>query len=173
VRLLYDELHRLAQRQMASERASHTLQPTALLNEVWIKLFEDEADPYRDRRHFLAVAARAMRQILVDHARARARVKRGGAWNRVGLADEPEDGPWDETGGEIDLVQLDRALERLRGRSPRHAQVVECRYFAELSVAETAEALGVSESTVARDWRFAKAWLSKALETMHGEEPSP
>ena len=160
LRLLYDELHRIADRQMAGERDDHTLQPTALLNEAWMKLFEGEADSFEDRRHFLATAARAMRQILVDHARARGRDKRGGAWKRVQLPDEPAEAPTDE----VDLIALDRALDDLRRLTPRHAQVVECRYFAELSVAETAAALDISERTVAREGRFAKAWLTNALE---------
>ncbi len=161
LRFLHDELHRIADRQMAGERANHTLQATALLNEAWLKLFEGEADGFEDRRHFLAAAARAMRQILVDHARARGRVKRGGAWKRVELTSEPESRHEDEG---VDLVELDRALEELRELAPRHAQVVECRFFAELSVAETAEALGISERTVAREWSFARAWLTRALE---------
>jgi len=158
-RLLHGELHRLAQRQMRGERPDHTLQATALLNETWLKLFEGQAD-FRDRRHFLATAARAMRQILVDHARARGRDKRGGGRERVEL---PADlaVPLPE---ELDLVELDRALEELRVREPRLVQVVECRYFADLSVEETAEVLSLSARTVARDWRFARAWLAEALE---------
>lgn len=165
-RLLHGELHRLARRQMQTERPDHTLQATALLNETWLKLFEGHAD-FHDRRHFLATAARAMRQILVDHARARSRDKRGGGRERVEL---PADlaAPLPES---LDLVELDRALEELRVQEPRLVQVVECRYFADLSVEETAEVLGLSARTVARDWRFARAWLAEALE--RGPETEP
>ena len=158
-RLLHGELHRLAVREMQGERAGHTLQATALLNEAWIKLFEGQAD-FRDRRHFLATATRAMRQILVDHARARRRDKRGGGRERLEL---PEDlaAPAPEA---LDLVELDEALEELRTQAPRLVQIVECRYFADLDVEQTAEALGLSARTVARDWRFARAWLAQALE---------
>jgi len=158
--LLHAELHRLAQRQMGAERPDHTLQPTALLHETWLKLFEGEADAFHDRQHFLATAARAMRQILVDHARSKARAKRGGDWQRVEL---PDDLLGDGV-EELDLVAVDRALEELRRRAPRHAQVVECRFFADLSVDETAGALGISPRTVAREWRFARAWLTEALQ---------
>jgi len=156
--LLHGELYRLAARQMHGERADHTLQATALLNEAWLKLRDGQAD-FRDRQHFLATAARAMRQVLVDHARARLRDKRGGGRERVEL---PEDVAAPEPEG-VDLVALDRALEELRAESPRLVQVVECRYFADLDVEQTAAALGLSARTVARDWRFARAWLAEAL----------
>ena len=160
--LLHGELHRLAARQMQGERADHTLQATALLNEAWLRLFDGQAD-FSDRNHFLATAARAMRQILVDHARARQRDKRGGGRKRVELPEElagPAPAGLDDG---LDLVELDRALVELRAQSPRLVQIVELRYFADLGVEETAQALGLSPRTVARDWRFARAWLAEAL----------
>jgi RNA polymerase sigma-70 factor (ECF subfamily) len=159
LRFIYDELHRIAARHMEGERGSHTLQPTALLNEAWVKLFEGRTSGYKDRIHFLAAAAGAMREILIDHARSRGREKRGGEWKRVELKGEPEA----QVEKEVDLVALDQALEELSRLAPRHARIVECRYFADLSVSDTAESLGISERTVAREWRLAKAWLASAL----------
>ncbi len=162
LRLVHDELRALADRAMASERADHTLQPTALVHEAWLKLFDGAQADFRDRNHFLATAARAMRHILVDHARARRRMKRGGELARVELAsmlDEPATRKDD-----VGLVELDQALDELRARAPRQVDVVELRYFGGLSVEETAAALSISERTVAREWRFARAWLSHRLE---------
>lgn len=161
--LLEGELRVLAGRAMAGENAAHTLQPTALVGEVWIKLFASDAAAFEGRGHFLAVAARAMRQILVDHARARHRVKRGGEWQRIGL-DDVDMIPREGAAGTVDLVELDGVLDELRELSPRQADVVELRFFAGLEVAEVADALGTSERTVARDWRFARAWLLKRIE---------
>lgn len=160
LQLVCGELHALADRAMAGERPDHTLQPTALVHEAWVKLFDREELEYNDHRHFLAVAAQAMRQILVDHAKGRRRAKRGGSWQRVALeaADEPS-----RSGAGFDLVALDGALEELERKAPRQARVVELRYFGGLSVEDTARALDVSERTVAREWRFARAWLSKRL----------
>jgi RNA polymerase sigma factor (TIGR02999 family) len=161
--LLEGELRALAGRAMAGEHAGHTLQPTALVGEVWLKLFASDPGAFEGRQHFLAVAARAMRQILVDHARARRRVKRGGEWQRLGI-DDVDRIARDAVDDGIDLVELDGVLDELRTLSERQAQVVELRFFAGLEIAEVAEALGTSERTVARDWRFARAWLLKRLE---------
>ena len=160
--LLHAELRGLAGHAMSRERDDHTLQPTALVNEVWLKLFDSATADFADRQHFLAVAARAMRQVLVDHARARQRVKRGGRWRRVELEEAQAQIAAGQADG-FDLVALDAALDELRELAPRQAQVVELRFFADLSVEETARALDLSERSVAREWRFARAWLSTRL----------
>jgi RNA polymerase sigma factor (TIGR02999 family) len=160
--ILHRELRELAGQAMFRERDDHTLQPTALVHEVWIKLFEPGNPDFADRRHFLAVSSRVMRQVLVDHARARRRVKRGGLWQRVNLeAAQGELAAGEQEG--FDLVALDGALDELRSMSPRQAQVVELRFFGGLSVEETASALELSERSVAREWRFARAWLANRL----------
>ena len=161
--LLYAELRQLAENSMRGERQDHTLQPTALVHEVWLKAFEPTGAAFADRRHFLAVSARAMRQVLVDHARTRGRAKRGGRWERVAI--EQAEAADDAAAGATDLLALDDALERLKATSPRAAEVVELRYFGGLSPAEAADALELSESTVAREWRFARAWLTKELDS--------
>ena len=155
--IVYDELHRLASGYLKRERTGHTLQSTALVNEAWMRL-ADQSAPWQNRAHFLGVAAQAMRRILVDHARRRAAQKRGGQDARVTLADVSAPG-----GREVDLVLLDEALERLAALDERQAKMVTMRFFAGLSVEETAEALGVSEKTVKRDWAAAKAWLHREL----------
>lgn len=155
--VVYDELHRLAAGYLRRERTGHTLQSTALVNEAWLKLAGQSA-PWQNRAHFLGVAAQAMRRILVDHARRRAAAKRGGHEPRVTLADVAA-----PDGREVDLVLLDEALERLAALDERQAKMVTMRFFAGLSVEETAEALGVSEKTVKRDWAAAKAWLHREL----------
>ncbi len=168
--LVYGELRRLAEQAMAGERPQHTLQPTALVHEAWLRLFEGQPLDFQDRRHLLTVSARAMRRILVDHARARRRAKRGGGWARSELDVEavpaPESSePLDGT----DLIALEGALQQLGQVAPRAAHVVELRYFGGFSVEDAALALEASESTVAREWRFARAWLMRRLEP--GAEP--
>lgn len=155
----YRELHAVAERLLASERADHTLQPTALVHEAWLRL--EDGGRFNDAHHFFATAARAMRRVLVDHARGKGRAKRGGGWQRVEL--EPVSGD-DDTPGEVDLVALDAALEQLEAASPRQARVVELRFFAGLEMDAIAEVLKVSPATVARDWRFARAWMARALD---------
>lgn len=162
--LLYGELHGVAKGYMGQQGAEHTLQPTALVHEAWMKLFGTDREAYRDRNHFLATAARAMRQVLVDHARSRRRAKRGGDAKRVELAIDPAVDPPVEWAGSVDLEQLDRALKSLEEEFPRQARIVELRYFGDLSAEDTAEVLGVSRRTVTREWRFARAWLTRALE---------
>ncbi len=155
--VVYGELHRLAASYLRRERTGHTLQSTALVNEAWMKL-ADQSAPWQNRAHFLGVAAQAMRRILVDHARKKSAQKRGGHEARVTLADVAA-----PDGGLVDLVQLDEALERLAALDPRQAKMVTMRFFAGLTVEETAEALGVSEKTVKREWAAAKAWLHREL----------
>lgn len=157
--LIYDELHRLAQRLMGRERPGHTLQTTALVNEAYLKLVDSSRVRWQNRAHFFAVAAQLMRRILVDFARSRQYQKRGGEWQQVAL----DDGLAISAGREPDLVALDAALQGLAKMDPRKAQVVELRFFGGLSLEETAEVLKVSTNTVGRDWNTAKAWLRREL----------
>jgi RNA polymerase sigma factor (TIGR02999 family) len=157
--LVYDELHRMARRFMARQKAGHTLQPTALINEAFIKLVGNENKEWKDRAHFFGVAAQAMRHILVDYARSRSYAKRGGGAQRVDL-DQALAVTQERTG---DIVALDDALNELTKVDARKSQVVELRYFGGLTVDETAEVLKVSSVTVMRDWSLAKAWLYREL----------
>jgi len=157
--LVYDELHRMAKRYMSSQPSGHTLQTTALIHEAYLKLADRKERRWQDRAHFFAVAARAMRHILVDHARSRRAEKRGGATQLISLEETAVVS--DERAAEI--VALDDALNRLSALEGRKGRVVELRYFGGLSVEETAEVLNVSPETVARDWRFAKTWLLREL----------
>lgn len=159
VPLLYAELRRLAARALRHERRRQTLQPTALVHEAYLRLLKDEDLSVENRAHFLAIAARSMRQILVEHARARNAQKRGGTRRMVALdegmaAGEPR---------EVELVALDAALDRLKQVDPGHAQIVELRFFGGLTNEEAAEALGVSTATVKRGWTVARAWLYREL----------
>jgi RNA polymerase sigma factor (TIGR02999 family) len=159
--VVYGELRRLARARMAPAGDAHTLQPTALVHEVWVRLVgaRDEQPEYRDREHFFAAAAAAMRSILVDHARRRAAHKRGGAQVHVTLhPDVAEDRVFD------DVLAVHDALERLASSHERPARVVDLLFFAGLSPREAADVLGVSDRTVERDWRFGRAWLLKAME---------
>jgi RNA polymerase sigma factor (TIGR02999 family) len=157
--LVYDELRRIAHRQLGSERPDHTLQTTALVHEAYLKLVDQTRAQLTDRAHFFAVAARAMRRILVDYARRHRALKRGGAAGSVSLsgaaliADERSD----------TLVALDEALTRLAELDARLSQVVECRFFGGLTEEETAEALAVTARTIRRDWVKAKGWLHREL----------
>jgi RNA polymerase sigma factor (TIGR02999 family) len=156
--VLYEDLKRVAGRLLAQERASHTLQATALVHEAWLRLVDARALGPGGRGRFLSIAARAMRRILVEHARARKRLKRGGMWRRVDMTDEVA-GP----GAEDEILGIDGELDVLDGLSERQARIVEMRYFTGLSSAEVADALGISERTVEREWRFARAWLYDRL----------
>ena len=149
----------MAQHQMEDERPGHTLQATALVHEAYLRLIDIKRVSWQDRSHFFAMAARVMRRILVDHARAKQRQKRGAGAHKVAL-DEVE-----IIGAEpgVDILALDEALEALRQQDPRKGQVVDMRCFAGLTIEETAAALDVSVDTVMRDWRLAKAWLHRAL----------
>ena len=151
------ELRRMARRHMAREGANQTLQPTALINEVYLRLIDGQPVRWRDRAHFFAMAARLMRHILVDHARARHNAKRGGELRRVPLTDALATAiPSDRN-----VVALDDALTALAAIDPRRSQVVELRFFGGLTVEETAAVLRVSPETVMRDWKLARAWLRR------------
>jgi RNA polymerase sigma factor (TIGR02999 family) len=157
--LVHQELHRIARRCMAGERVGHSLQATALVNEAFVRLVDGKAVAWNDRVHFLAVSARVMRRILVDHARARHYQKRGGDAARVtfdeGLAVTADPRP--------EIVALDDALDTLGRLDERKSRVIEMRFFGGLTVEETAAALNVSPATVMGDWRFAKAWLKREM----------
>lgn len=156
---IYEELRRLAAIYLRGERPDHTLQPTALVHEAYLRLIDASRVDWRDRAHFFRTAARAMRRVLVDHARARGAEKRAGARQRITLAGvDPE-----LAGPDFELLALDELLERLAVLHERHAQVVELRFFGGLTIAETAAALGVSETTVEDDWAMARAWLQRQL----------
>ena len=158
------ELRRLARIYMSRERREHTLQPTALVNEVFLKLVDAAGIRWQDRAHFFGISARLMRRVLVDHARARGYQKRGGDVQRVTL-DGQDIAAADN---QVDLLALDRALNGLAAIDERKCRVVEMRFFAGLSVDETAGVLAVSADTVKRDWRIAKLWLLKFLEGDRG-----
>jgi RNA polymerase sigma factor (TIGR02999 family) len=157
--LVYDDLRRLASHHMRGERPRHTLQTSALVNEAYLRLAGHEQIQWQDRAHFFAVAAQAMRRVLVDHARRRGNRKRGGDAHKVELDEALVVS--DERAAEV--VALDDALARLAEVAPRKSQLVELRFFGGLSIEETAEVLGVSPGTVMRDWTFAKAWLRKEI----------
>jgi RNA polymerase sigma factor (TIGR02999 family) len=159
VPLVHAELRRLAHREMGRERAGHTLQTTALVNEAYLRLIGASRVQWQDRAHFFAMSARLMRRILVDHARSRKSLKRGAGTRKVSLDEALTVSP----GPGADLVALDDALQALASVDARKCQVVELRYFGGLTVEECAEALRVSPDTITRDWRLAKAWLLREL----------
>ncbi|HEX5235055.1 MAG TPA: ECF-type sigma factor [Silvibacterium sp.] len=156
---LYRELHKLAARKMRFERANHTLQPSALVNEAYLKLAEASRSTWQDRTHFLAAAAHVMRHILVDHARARRAGKRGGVQNQVTFDENILPAP----NQSIDILVLHEALERLTELDPRQGRIVELHYFGGLSFEEIAAVLDVSERTAKRDWAMARIWLFKQI----------
>jgi RNA polymerase sigma factor (TIGR02999 family) len=160
VPIVYDELRRLAHHYMRGERAGHTLQTTALVNEVYLRLAGIDGLRWRDRAHFFAMAATLMRRVLVDYARQRGREKRGAG---ISVTSLDENAVAAQPG--VDIVALDEALARLAAVDPQQSRVVELRFFAGLSVDETAEALGISPATVKRDWATAKLWLYNELRT--------
>lgn len=166
-RLVYEELRRLAHRYMAGQRPDHTLQTTALVNQAYLRLASQERPNFANRSHFLAVAAKAMRQILVDHAKASLRQKRGAGTKAVALDEAALLSP--EPTREI--LDLNEALEKLAALDARKAQVVELKYFGGLKQEEIAEALNVSTVTVRRDWVFSKAWLYSELSNAGHSEP--
>jgi len=157
--LVYDELRVLAAAHMRKERGEHTLQPTALANEVYLRLAKNQEIDWQGRAHFLAIAARAMRQILVEHARKRDALKRGGDRARVSL----NDSTGELTNEAIDVIDLDTALDELAEGHARQAQVVELRFFAGLTNKEAAETLKIATTTADDDWQFARAWLRRKL----------
>lgn len=169
VSVIYDQLRRLARQQLQGERPGHTLQPTALVNELFLRLKLDQSVDWQDRAHLFAVVARTMRRILVDHARAHNAQRRPSPARRVEIEDTlaySEDHP-------VELLVINDALERLAEYDPRQAKVVELRFFAGLTVEETAAALNVTGRTVRRDWQMARAWLSNLLNKSPNTEFNP
>ncbi len=158
--LVYHELRRLAASYLKSERRNHTLQPTALIHEAYVRMVDQALPEWQNRAHFFGVAARLMRQILVDHARTRGATKRGGEHARISLDDAPPVFTHDDAAS---LLMLDEALTRLAEFDERKSRVVEMRAFGGMSVEDTARILGVSEPTVKRDMRLAQAWLRREL----------
>jgi RNA polymerase sigma factor (TIGR02999 family) len=157
--LLYEELRSMAARYLRKERADHTLQPTALVHEAYLKLVDQKQASYEDRRHFLAVAARAMRQILVDYARRQRAAKRGGDLRTIAL----DEGVAAAAPAEVDLLALNEALDGLEQLGERRCRVVELRFFGGFTNQEVAEALSVSPKTTEADWYVARAWLRRAM----------
>ncbi len=163
--LVYNDLRALAQKHFRHENKGHTLQATALVNEAFIRLVQGEEVDWKGRSHFFAVAAKTLRRLLVDHARTKKAEKRGGKANQISLVD-----PGGREGVDmLDVIALDEALAKLTQEKPRHAKLVELRYFAGLTVDETAQALDISKDTAKLDWRFARAWLNREL--TRGEVP--
>ena len=158
--LVYEELRRIAQHYIRNERPGHTLQSTALVHEAYVRMIQQDLPDWQNRAHFFAVAAQLMRQILVDHARAYRADKRGGGVCNVAL-DEAEE---DALQVDVDILALDDALKTLSAMDPQQGEVVELRFFGGLSIEDTAEVLGISSSTVKRDWITARAWLHRELD---------
>ena len=169
--LVYDELRRLAARRLADEGPGHTLQPTALVHEAYLKLVgADPQQPWNGRVHFFAAAAEAMRRILIDHARRKHRARRGGGKKRVELSDMDDIEMVTGSGQADELLALDEALTQLAVADPRRAELVRLRYFAGLTLEQAAELLGISRATADRHWAFARAWLFDAMTRGH-EKP--
>lgn len=168
--LVYDELRRLAAGYLRNERPGQTLQATALVHEAFVRLSAERGQPWKNRTHFLAIAALSMRQILVQRARARRAEKRGGDPERITLDDSLIA---DRSGDGIDVIELDSALERLAAFDAQQAKIVELRYFGGLTVEETAEALDISPATVKRHWTLARAWLRRELADSEPVRRSP
>jgi len=157
--IVYQELRRRAAAHLRRERRNHTLQPTALVNEIYLKLVDQDRAVWVNRAQFFGVASQMMRRVLVDHARAGRMAKRSGQWARVTMAEEVAA----HSPREVDVIDLDRALTRLAQFDPRKSRIAELRFFGGLSVAETGEVLGISVATVERDWQTARAWLYATL----------
>ena len=156
VPFIYDELHRIAERQFRRERPDNTLQPTALVNELYLRLIKQSGVSWQNRSQFFGISAKIMRQVLVDRARERNAGKRGGGKYVLDLTDI---GDVPDNAGTLDLLALDQALDRLASFDPDQERIVEMKFFAGLSIEETAEAIGISPATVKREWALAKAWL--------------
>lgn len=163
--IIYHELRRLAQGEMRGQRKDHTLEPTALVHEAYIRLLGGGNPGFENRSHFFAAAARAMRSILVDHARSRQALKRGGAGKRVALMGTAIEAGGDAlgAGGALEVIQVHEALEKLEVLDARKCRIIELLFFAGLGIEEAAEVLGVSPTTVKREWRYARAWLFKEI----------
>jgi RNA polymerase sigma-70 factor (ECF subfamily) len=164
--LVYDELHRMAQRCMARENPGHTLQTSALVNEAYLRLVDIHQMSWQNRAHFFAISARMMRRILTDFARSRHYLKRGGDAKHVSF----DEALVVSRQADAEVVAIDEALSEFARVDERKSQVVELRFFGGLSVEETAEVLKISPETVMRDWKFAKAWLARALSGEKGDE---
>ncbi len=162
---VYEELRSLAATHFRAENPGHTLQPTVLVHEVFLRLSGSAHLDINDRTHFLRLASRVMRQVLLDHARAKSAEKRGPDMNRVTLSGLDSDIP----GGALDALDLEEALLRLATLNPRRAELVELRFYGGLTMSEVAESLGVSPETAKREWRLAKAWLARELATIQGD----
>jgi RNA polymerase sigma factor (TIGR02999 family) len=158
--MVYDELHKQAARYLRRERPGNTLQTTGLIHETYIRLVDQPAVNYKNRLHFFAISANLMRQVLVDHARSKYRIKRGGNVAILPLNEETAVAGNEQS---LDVIALDEALNRLAEIDERQVRVVELRYFSGLTLEETAEALDVSRTTVATDWKMAKAWIHREL----------
>ncbi|HPF37138.1 MAG TPA: sigma-70 family RNA polymerase sigma factor [Phycisphaerae bacterium] len=170
IEVVYQELRRLAAEYLQRERPDHTLQPTALVHEAYVRLSELDRIEWRDRTHFYAAAAGAIRRVLVDHARRRKAAKRGGGWRQITLSGLGSDAD----APEIDVLALDEALGKLAALDERKARVVELRFFAGMTIDETARSLGVGTTTVEDDWAFAKSWLRRALgDDVEGQQHNP
>jgi RNA polymerase sigma factor (TIGR02999 family) len=157
--LVYDELRRLARKYLRHERANHTLQPTALVNEAYLRLVDQHSVLWQNRAQFFGLAAKLMRNILVDHARSREAAKRGGQHYSVSVSELDRF----SKSSEVDLVVLHEALERLAAYDNQKSRIVELRFFGGLTIEETAKVLGISHATVERDWKMARAWLRREL----------
>lgn len=158
--IVYDELHRIAGRYFRRERADNTLQPTALVNEVYIRLVDQRGVSWQSRAHFFGIAARIMRQILVDRARSRNAAKRGGADYKLDLTDISD---VTDKSRPLDLLALDQALDGLASFDSQQGRIVELKFFGGLSIEETAEVIGISPATIKREWALAKSWLFREL----------
>jgi RNA polymerase sigma-70 factor, ECF subfamily len=158
--LVYDELRRIARQYLRKERSDHTLQPTALVHEAYMKLIDISDVSWQDRAHFFAVASNVMRHILVDHARARATDKRGGEAQRIALEDAIS---FSDNKNDIDLLALDEAMKQLAEFDATQSKIVELRFFGGLTIEETAHVLAISPATIKREWTMAKAWLFKRM----------
>jgi RNA polymerase sigma-70 factor, ECF subfamily len=167
--VVYDELHMLASRYLSRERSNHTLQPTALVNEAYVKLAGQRAVDWQNRAHFFGIAAHLMRRILVDRARHVRRSKRGGNVPKLSI-DEAEPSAPASAVDPVDAFALDRALSRLEAIDQQQGRIVELRFFGGLTIQETAEVMGLSAGTVKRDWAVARAWLYRAIT---GDAPPP
>ena len=162
--LVHEELRRIARRCVAGERPGHSLQATALVNEAYLRLVDVQRVHWQNRAHFLAMAARMMRRILVDHARGRLATKRGGGVRQITLGEADPAGASPNDDG-VDVLALHEALERLAALDPGQARIVELRYFGGMTIEDTAEALGLSPATIKREWAVARAWLRRELGT--------
>jgi RNA polymerase sigma-70 factor (ECF subfamily) len=158
--LVYDEFRELAADYLRHETRAHTLQPTALVHEAYLRLIDQTRVNWQGRTHFFAVGAQAMRRILVDHARARGRNKRGGGWHRIALDEHLAVSPHRDA----DVLAVDEAIDKLAQLDPRQARIVELRFFGGLTVEEVAEVLGVSKRTVENEWKIVRAWLRRELD---------